>query len=164
MSQPTPIESTGSADPTALPVAQGEPVRCGRKRNQRRRGAAAIEFALIAIPFLFLIFTMFEFGRYIMIYQILIDAAREGARRAVVESATPDDVTARVKTLLDDATLKGATITVTPSNNFDSLWLGDPVKVDVSISYGSVSWMTPLWVAGSPTISASSTMYVERPE
>src|SRR4030095_17221051 len=88
MSQPTPIESTGSAEPTAQPITPGEPVRCGRKRNQRRRGAAAIELALIAIPFLFLIFTMFEFGRYIMIYQILIDAAPDRGRGAGVQRAT----------------------------------------------------------------------------
>ncbi len=153
---------------TNQPTERSEPAALGRAprnaRRQRRRGAAAIEFAFIAIPFLFLVFTMFEFGRYIMIYQILTDASREGARRAVVESATPADVLQRVQDLLDDATLQGATVTVTPDDTFEDLWIGDPVKVDVSISYGNVSWITPIWIAGSPTLSASCTMYVERPE
>jgi hypothetical protein len=32
------------------------------------------------------------------------------------------------------------------------------------VSYGDVSWISPIWIAGSPTLSASATMYVERPE
>lgn len=135
-----------------------------RPRRQRRRGAAAIEFALVAIPFLFLVFTMVEFGRFVMIYQILIDAAREGARQAVVESATPADVEASVQNLLDQCTLAEATVAVSPSDNFDDLWLGDPITVTVSVSYGDVSWISPIWIAGSPTLSATCSMYVERPE
>ena len=30
--------------------------------------------------------------------------------------------------------------------------------------YGDVSWTSPIWIAGSPTLSATCTMYVERPE
>jgi len=139
--------------------------RAGRKgpRRQRRRGADAIEFALVAIPFLILVFTMVEFGRYVMILQILTDASREGARQAVVESATPADVEASVQTLLEQCTLSGATVTITPAS-FDDLWLNDEITVTVSVSYGDVSWISPIWVAGSPTLSATSTMRVERPE
>ena len=133
------------------------------RRRQRRRGAAAVEFALVAIPFLILVFTMVEFGRFVMIYQILTDAAREGARQAVVESATPDDVETAVQNLLDKCTLSKATVSVSPSD-FTYLWLGDSVTVTVSVNYGDVSWISPIWIAGSPTLSASSTMYVERPE
>jgi len=140
------------------------PEQAGRKapRRQRRRGTAAVEFAIVAIPFLLLVFAMVEFGRYVMILQILTDASREGARQAVVESATQADVEASVQDLLDKCTLSGATVTVTPTD-FDDLWLGDPVTVTVSVSYGDVSWL-PIWVAGSPTLSATSMMFVERPE
>ena len=148
MSQPSNYEQTGRRRP----------------RRRRRRGAAAIEFALVAIPFLFLVFTMVEFGRYVMIYQILVDASREGARRAVVESATPASVEARVQELLDDSTLAEATVTVDPADNFDDIWLRDPVTVTVSVNYGDVSWISPIWVAGSPTLSATCTMHAERPE
>ena len=142
---------------------QAGPSRSRRPLNRRRKGAAAIEFALVAIPFLFLTFTMVEFGRYVMIYQILTDASREGARRAVVESATPDDVEERVQNLLDESTLSVATVDVSP-DDFSDLWLGDPVTVTVTVSYGDVSWISPIWIAGSPTLSATSTMHVERPE
>ena len=148
MSQPSKTEQTGRSGP----------------RSRRRKGAAAIEFALVAIPFLFLVFTMVEFGRYVMIYQILVDASREGARRAVVESATPAGVETRVQALLDESTLGEATIAVTPSDSFEDLWLGEPVTVTVSVNYGDVSWISPIWVAGSPTLSATCTMHAERPE
>jgi Flp pilus assembly protein TadG len=134
-----------------------------RAGNCRRRGSAAVEFALVAIPFLLLVFTMVEFGRYVMIYQILTDASREGARQAVVESATPSQVETAVQNLLNQCTLSEATVDVSP-DDFTNLWLGDPVTVTVSVSYGDVSWISPLWIAGSPTLSASSTMYVERAE
>jgi Flp pilus assembly protein TadG len=137
--------------------------RAPRPLSRRRRGAAAIEFSLVAIPFLFLIFTMVEFGRYVMIYQILVDASREGARRAVVESATPAGVEARVQNLLNESTLSVATVDVSP-DDFSDLWLGEPVTVTVTVSYGDVSWISPIWFAGSPTLSATSTMHVERPE
>jgi len=142
---------------------QGGSSHSPRPLSRRRKGAAAIEFSLIAIPFLFMVFTMVEFGRYVMIYQILVDASREGARRAVVESATPADVELRVRNLLDDSTLSEATIDVSP-DGFSDLWLGEPVTVTVTISYGDVSWISPIWFAGSPTLSATSTMHVERPE
>ncbi len=134
-----------------------------RFRRERRRGAAAVEFALVAIPFLLLVFTMVEFGRYVMIYQILTDAAREGARQAVVESATPTEVETAVQNLLNQCTLSEATVDVSP-DDFEPLYIGDSITVTVSVSYGDVSWISPIWVAGSPTLSASSTMYVERPE
>jgi hypothetical protein len=38
------------------------------------------------------------------------------------------------------------------------------VTVTVSVQYGDVSWISPIWVAGSPTLSAATTMRVERPE
>jgi Flp pilus assembly protein TadG len=112
---------------------------------------------------LFLIFTMVEFGRYVMILQILTDASREGARQAVVESATPTDVETSVQTLLTNCSLSGATVDVSPSD-FTNLWLNDEVTVTVSVQYGDVSWISPIWVAGSPTLSAATTMRVERPE
>ena len=42
--------------------------------------------------FFMLVFGMIEFGRAIMVEQILTNAAREGARVAVLDSATPGSV------------------------------------------------------------------------
>ncbi|HUG68005.1 MAG TPA: TadE family protein [Pirellulaceae bacterium] len=51
---------------------------CGSYRKQR--GAAAVEFAAVAPIFVLLLFGMLEFGRMVMVQQILTNATREGAR------------------------------------------------------------------------------------
>jgi hypothetical protein len=56
------------------------------------RGQALVEFALVAPIFFLLIFTFIEFGRATYYIQMLNNAAREGARYAIVsgaESACP---------------------------------------------------------------------------
>jgi Flp pilus assembly protein TadG len=122
-----------------------------------------MEFAVVAPFFLLLIFSMFEFGRLMMINQILTDAAREGARRAVLEGATVEGVQARVQSLMQDCRLDNATVDVAPTN-LDELWVGDEVSVTVQVKYAEHSWISQVWAAGNPTMTATSTMRVERPE
>lgn len=79
-----------SATPTLMMVRNRNSV--GRRRGVIRRGAVMAEFAII-FPILFLaIVGIIEFGRAMMIQQILTNAAREGARRAVVPETTDQDV------------------------------------------------------------------------
>jgi Flp pilus assembly protein TadG len=62
------------------------------------RGQSLAEFALILPVLLLLIAGIIEFGRGWNISQVVADAAREGARSAVVadNSVTPDSVAARI--------------------------------------------------------------------
>lgn len=53
----------------------------------RARGQALVEFALIAPIFFLLLFGLIEFGRAVYTIQILDNAAREGARYAIVHGA-----------------------------------------------------------------------------
>ena len=46
---------------------------------------------------------MIEFARMVMVQQILTNAAREGARIAVIEAATTEDVQAAVSSALQAA-------------------------------------------------------------
>lgn len=48
------------------------------------RGQALAEFALVAPMFFLLLFALIDFGRYVYYVQILNNAAREGARYAIV--------------------------------------------------------------------------------
>jgi Flp pilus assembly protein TadG len=50
----------------------------------RSRAQALAEFALVAPIFFFLLFGILDFGRYVYYVQILNNAAREGARYAIV--------------------------------------------------------------------------------
>jgi len=56
------------------------------KRNQR--GSTLVEFAIAATVFLTVMFAVIEFGRALWVHNALTDAARRGARYAVVHPAT----------------------------------------------------------------------------
>lgn len=53
-------------------------------KRHRSRGQALVEFALVAPFFFLLLFSIIEFGRAVYYIQILNNAAREGARYAIV--------------------------------------------------------------------------------
>src|SRR5215467_10490069 len=60
------------------------------------RGQALIETALV-LPLLLLVAVgIFEFARAYQTYQVLTNAAREGARLAILPDSTTSDVQARV--------------------------------------------------------------------
>jgi len=55
-----------------------------RRRRPRTRGQAMAEFALVAPIFFLMLFGLIDFGRYVYNVQMLNNAAREGARYAIV--------------------------------------------------------------------------------
>jgi TadE-like protein len=55
-----------------------------RTRRQKRRGQALVEFALVIPIFLLLLIALFDLGRAVFAYNTLTNAAREGARLAIV--------------------------------------------------------------------------------
>jgi len=56
-------------------------------RRSRSSGQALTEFALVAPIFLLVLFSIIEFGRAMFVVQELNNAAREGARYAIVHGA-----------------------------------------------------------------------------
>jgi Flp pilus assembly protein TadG len=78
------------------------------KRLRNQRGAALIETA-ITIPLVLLVsVSIFEFGRAYQTWQVLTNAAREGARIAVLESYTDAQVTSTVRNYLTGGQLPNA--------------------------------------------------------
>lgn len=61
--------------------------------NDRRRGQALVEFAMVAPFFFMLLLSIVEFGRATYYVQILNNAAREGARYAIVHGNESTDPT-----------------------------------------------------------------------
>ncbi len=116
-----------------------------------------MEFAIVAPLFFLLIFGMIEFGRMVMVQQIITNASREGARVAVLDGATFSEVQTAVENYTSTASLEGAQVSVNP-NPPSSAGYGEAVTVVVSISFDQVSWLpSPMFLGGS-TMSATTVM------
>ena len=129
-------------------------------QKRERRGVAVVEFAIVAPLMFLLVFGIIEFGRALMVQQVLTNASREGARRAILESTTAAEVTTLVNDYLTNTSVSGATISVSPAS-LSSVGLGDPVTVTVSVPYNQVSWIPP-WFLGGQTLSATTMMHADR--
>jgi Flp pilus assembly protein TadG len=119
-----------------------------------------LEFAVVAPIFFMLVFGIIEFGRAIMVKEILTNAAREGARLAVLDSPTPiaSTVNSTVTTYLSNAGISGATVTINPTEPTTAGY-GQPVTVTVQIPFGNVSWLpSPLFLAKTTQLTATSVM------
>lgn len=131
---------------------------CRRGRN-RRRGAAAVEFAIVAPVFFLFVFGIIEYGRMVMVQQVITNASREGARRAVLDGATAAAVSTSVEDYLDSAAINGDSATVLfPQGDPENAGFGAPVEVRIEVPFNDVSWMpTPFFLKGK-TLGASTVM------
>jgi Flp pilus assembly protein TadG len=79
-------------------------------RRQRQRGQSLVEFALVLIPFLFVLMGVVDLGRGIYVYNSVSQAAREIARSASVHpclDAGCSDISSSTQTTAVKATQKG---------------------------------------------------------
>ena len=139
----------------ALPVRSGGPRIHSRSR---RRGAAVVEFAVVAPIFFAMVFGMLEFGRMVMVHQLLVGAAREGARQAVVDGTTAADAEQKVRDYLTAASIDGqeAQVTVTPDPATADT--GVAVTVETAIAFEQVSWLPAPFFLRQVNLNAASTM------
>jgi len=125
---------------------------------RKQRGAAEVEFAVVAPVFVLLLFGMIEYGRMVMVQQMLTNATREGARRAVLDGTTTNDVRTTVKDYLSSGgiTVSDSDITVSPDPTTASS--GDAITVSLQIPFSSVSWLPSPMFLGSTNMNAASVM------
>jgi Flp pilus assembly protein TadG len=125
--------------------------------RKNRRGAAAVEFAVVAPLFFLFVFGIIEFGRMVMVQQVLTNASREGARLAVLDGSETGEVEGVIDDYLVgagiDNSIRDIEIDVTgadgESKTLDSSGYGDAVSVAVSVPFDQVSWLpTPLFLEG----------------
>ena len=135
----------------------GSPTRQVHRTRQRRRGAAATEFAIVLPIFFLLIVGILEFGRMIMVQQVLTNAAREGARLACIDGSTESGVQTAVSAFLANASVTGVTVTCSPSN-LSSAAVGSQITVETSVPFKDVSWVSSPWLATDVTLTASCMM------
>jgi len=133
-------------------------------RTRRRRGAAAVEFGIVAPIMLLAVFGLIEFGRMIMVKQSVTNAAREGCREAAlattlstsdVDTVVRNHLKAVVPNYSDTSKLR---VTCNP-DSLSGIASGTPITVDVAVNFSDVSWLPGgfMNLAGNPEIAAEST-------
>lgn len=109
------------------------------------RGATLVEFALASILFFTITFGTIEFGRMILDYNIVSNAAREGVRYAIVRgsasgrTATADEVKQYVV---------GRSVGLLSTSNVTVTWptnkaVGSVVRVQVQYSFTPIVTLLP---------------------
>ena len=113
----------------------------GNRDKQSVRGAAAVEFALVAPLFFLMLGGIIEFGQAFRIEHTLSNACRRGARSAIFAGSTTGQVRANVQNqCVKMLGVKSADVVVTVlinGNNVDvsSAVKGDQIDVQVKIPY-----------------------------
>ena len=103
------------------------------KLARNERGAALIETA-ITIPIILMIAVgIFEFGRAYQTWQVLTNAAREGARIAILTEKTDGDVQAAVKNYMTSGGLVKANDAAVNINR--AVPMGVNTASEITISY-----------------------------
>lgn len=140
-----------------------QPTKC------QRHGAAMVEMALVLPIFVLVTLGIVEFGRAMMVSQIVSNAAREGARLGIVDGSTNAGVTSFCKTFLNDAVnvaTSDVTVTITvteapgnpaAANTIESSSAKDLVTVKVEVPFDKVSYVAGSYLSGK-TLAAVSAM------
>lgn len=114
--------------------------------SPRRRGVAAVEFAVLLPPILTLLLGIWEVGRIVEIQQLLTNAGREGARQATTGQLTNAQVQTVVTNYLKEAGLPTTNVVVgvsdltSPGTDVSQANYLDNIQVTVSIPYADIQW------------------------
>ena len=106
-------------------------------KDNNQKGASSVEFAIVILLFITIIFGIIEFGLYMYNQHIVTNAAREGVRYGVVyrdNRISANDIEAEVRSYTDNylVTFGGGTATV---NSGVCAGSGELLSVTVSYNY-----------------------------
>lgn len=127
---------------------------------EQQRGQTLVEMALVLPVFLLFVMGIFDLGRAVLLGNTVAEAARQGARYAVVNPADCTGIkTAVTNALAGVAQVAPSAVTINEASGIDT---GDPVTVSVTTTFTPI---TPLIAqamkASSVTIQRASTMKIE---
>lgn len=141
-------------------------------RRRKSRGVAAVEFALIVLPFSVVMFGLIDYGWYFYVDLASTNAVREGARAATTISGpctsnpntpTPSQAgTAAVNAYLAGILPTGYTTTITPTCDDHTLPSGDPIYTfSLQVTFPPLTGSTLVPLPGTPghvQVNTSATM------
>jgi Flp pilus assembly protein TadG len=130
-----------------------------RRLKAAEQGQALVEFTLVVVPLLILLFGIIEFGLVMYDKNTVVSDAREAARLAAVNDMSG-------KTLLSDAP-SGSTLTFTCSTDPNSgnaagaYNVGDRVTAHITYVHSYVVPLIGNLLGGSINLSSNATMTLE---
>jgi len=118
-----------------------------KKHTKNRRGTAVVEMALVFPIFMLLVLGIVEFGRFLMVGQLLTNAAREGARMAISDQFTEAEIQADIEaTLLNGGGIAAndlvIAITTETGNTLANSDTKDLVTVSIAVRFRDVSYLS----------------------
>lgn len=132
------------------------------KRRRAKRGAALVELALVLMLLVLLVFGVLEYGWMFLRMQEVTNAARAGARLAVIPSATTAMVEDTVESLMHAAAIYDYNVSTVPPD-VSNATLGAPITVTVAVPYQSVELTGMSIFPGPASLTATATMAKEHP-
>jgi Flp pilus assembly protein TadG len=111
------------------------PLRRGSRTWSSEEGAELVEFAIVLPLMLLVLFGIIDFGLLFQRYQVVTNAAREGARIAVLPGYGDADVQTRVSQFLSAAGLTETATVPSPARSSISLGTQCISVVSVSVDY-----------------------------
>jgi Flp pilus assembly protein TadG len=130
---------------------------CGFRK--KRRGVAAAELAVCLPVIVLLVLGTMEACTMIFLKQSLTVASYEGARMALADGATSQDVQDTCEDVLSDRRVSNARVTITPSN-LATVQPGEYVTITISAPSDSNAILRNMFYRGK-TITASASMMNE---
>lgn len=112
-----------------------------------------VEFALILIPLLLVLFAIIDFGRFFWTDHVVTEAAREGARMAILNEPSNGEV----RGIIGQTLAKGG-ITAAANVSISARVPGRPVNVTVTVPFEFL--LLPGFVAGATGINSVSSTAV----
>jgi Flp pilus assembly protein TadG len=127
-------------------------------RGQRgRRGGAVLETAIVLPVLLSLAFGTVEFGYYFFVKNTLQGAAREGARAAIISTATNTDVTTAVSGVMSAAGIASYTTSTTPAT-ISGVASGTSITVTVTCTWSNVGLRPLGLIPANKTVVGTAVM------
>ena len=107
------------------------------RRRSRERGSAIVEFAVVCPLLCAILFGIIEYGHLFLVQQTLTNAAREGCRMVVLQTATSPytEATDRVDQILDAVGISGDEYTL----SIDDTDTNGQMSIEISVDYDDVT-------------------------
>ena len=109
----------------------------GYRRRSRERGAAIVEFAVVCPLLCAILFGIIEYGHLFLVQQTLTNAAREGCRMVVLQTATSPyaEASARVGQIMNAAGIDGDEYNIA----IDDASTNGRIDIEISVDYDDVT-------------------------